>query len=658
MMKKTLLLAAALLMVTSAGAQLKRPMAVQKPKALMQEMKMGASNSSILQSNRDTQGKSYYIRPAGAFVGTFAIDPVNESSMGLFYSFFLHFKPFVDYTFKAVGDGVSNNAVYSWECADGTLSQNANGQNLTVRYGVQSSEDIFNVPTLSVTDAGTNYQFQIGSLSNQTFYPAQILSALNLLSISEDAEILVSSKTLCYGGRWGDQRYIYTYYSGCDPYGNNESGWWFGKNGGFHGKPINGIAQAFEKPTAPYILKKVFVDYAVLEVSGPVQMTCRVYKLNGIPPYQEQDSVILDDRIGELIATGIATINTNDPSDGYIIPFTLYDPSGMSIITPVIEDAILITLEDYNNAWMGNLTDFSALISADMEADEGYGELAYLKTGIMDDNGNFTGAYHWIGLNNFFSNSDGSHFTMKTGLSIFMSIDQPYIGFYNSLNPGEYTFPTSGGLMQQQYSDSTPLEKSIRFVSSSPYSNDVWSKTCADGSPVPNWLNIAIGNAGDYINALVRAEALPAGTTYREATVRFSIPGAYIDYTFKQGEKSTIRGDVNGDGNTNMDDLTALINYLVFGTPVSDGAAICDSLDSNDVGMDDLTALINYLVTGQWPVQTFTVNGVSFKMVPVEGGTFTMGATPEQGASTSDYDYPPHQVTLSSFFIGQTEVTQ
>ena len=57
--------------------------------------------------------------------------------------------------------------------------------------------------------------------------------------------------------------------------------------------------------------------------------------------------------------------------------------------------------------------------------------------------------------------------------------------------------------------------------------------------------------------------------------------------------------------------------------------------------------------------QTFTVNGVSFTMVGVEGGTFTMGATSEQGTSDPwDDEYPTHSVTLSDFAIGETEVTQ
>ena len=45
-------------------------------------------------------------------------------------------------------------------------------------------------------------------------------------------------------------------------------------------------------------------------------------------------------------------------------------------------------------------------------------------------------------------------------------------------------------------------------------------------------------------------------------------------------------------------------------------------------------------------------------MVTVQGGTFTMGATPEQGSDALDNEKPAHQVTLSTFGIGRYEVTQ
>ena len=54
---------------------------------------------------------------------------------------------------------------------------------------------------------------------------------------------------------------------------------------------------------------------------------------------------------------------------------------------------------------------------------------------------------------------------------------------------------------------------------------------------------------------------------------------------------------------------------------------------------------------------TFTVGGVDFTMVRVEGGTFVMGCTSEQG-DECDYDESPaHSVTEDDFYMGETEVT-
>ena len=57
-------------------------------------------------------------------------------------------------------------------------------------------------------------------------------------------------------------------------------------------------------------------------------------------------------------------------------------------------------------------------------------------------------------------------------------------------------------------------------------------------------------------------------------------------------------------------------------------------------------------------IETFAVNGVAFKMVKVAGGTFQMGATSEQGSDALTDEKPVHSVTLSDYYIGQTEVTQ
>lgn len=55
--------------------------------------------------------------------------------------------------------------------------------------------------------------------------------------------------------------------------------------------------------------------------------------------------------------------------------------------------------------------------------------------------------------------------------------------------------------------------------------------------------------------------------------------------------------------------------------------------------------------------QSFRVNGVKFVMVTVDGGTFTMGAS-DNDAEATPREKPAHQVTVNTFAIGQTEVTQ
>lgn len=84
------------------------------------------------------------------------------------------------------------------------------------------------------------------------------------------------------------------------------------------------------------------------------------------------------------------------------------------------------------------------------------------------------------------------------------------------------------------------------------------------------------------------------------------------------------------------------------------------------VGIGDVTCLVDYLLTGTWdepaPEQptdeTFTVNGVTFNMIAIEGGTFMMGATAEQEGDNYTGEKPVHEVTVSSFSLGETEVTQ
>ncbi|MBR5726065.1 MAG: SUMF1/EgtB/PvdO family nonheme iron enzyme [Muribaculaceae bacterium] len=98
------------------------------------------------------------------------------------------------------------------------------------------------------------------------------------------------------------------------------------------------------------------------------------------------------------------------------------------------------------------------------------------------------------------------------------------------------------------------------------------------------------------------------------------------------------------------------------------------SLDSTTIRVDafnvgqalitvsDLTtgeqATVNVTVNpSEFEIMKFTVGDETFAMIKVDGGTFMMGATPEQETEATDDERPVHEVTLSSFFIGQTEVS-
>ena len=123
-----------------------------------------------------------------------------------------------------------------------------------------------------------------------------------------------------------------------------------------------------------------------------------------------------------------------------------------------------------------------------------------------------------------------------------------------------------------------------------------------------------------------------------------------------------------------------LLNRVDFSSP--DGvenvlpASAMDSIEPTDTVIASISSS---------ETTTYTVKGVSFEMVAVKGGEFTMGATSEQGSDaysgkmpahrvapsdtkkgktseeSSDADSdetPTHKVTLSGYMIGKTEVTQ
>lgn len=140
----------------------------------------------------------------------------------------------------------------------------------------------------------------------------------------------------------------------------------------------------------------------------------------------------------------------------------------------------------------------------------------------------------------------------------------------------------------------------------------------------------------------------------KEASLSVKLPtGCSVRFT---SEKPGMQIIVDGKklGTT---PLTAVVGFGHHSVSAMRGEYIIDmrDLDITSAGAPLTMAFRDF---GNFGNQTFTVNGVQFTMVAVAGGTFTMGATSEQGSDAFDDEKPAHQVTLSDYYIGQTEVTQ
>ena len=73
-----------------------------------------------------------------------------------------------------------------------------------------------------------------------------------------------------------------------------------------------------------------------------------------------------------------------------------------------------------------------------------------------------------------------------------------------------------------------------------------------------------------------------------------SSSGKWVDITF------SLRGDVDGDGNVSISDVTALIDYLLSGDATGIDLAAANVDGDDTVGISDVTSIIDYLLSGNW----------------------------------------------------------
>ena len=132
-----------------------------------------------------------------------------------------------------------------------------------------------------------------------------------------------------------------------------------------------------------------------------------------------------------------------------------------------------------------------------------------------------------------------------------------------------------------------------------------------------------------------------------------------VNEKLQTGKEISISTDKSGDKiyvDGNYVGISPITSTLAYGTHTIKAERNGKTVSKNiNVAQSSGDSSVKLTFFGN---QTFTVNGVSFTMIAVEGGTFQMGATSEQGSDAESDEKPVHSVTLSDYYIGETEVTQ
>ncbi len=159
-------------------------------------------------------------------------------------------------------------------------------------------------------------------------------------------------------------------------------------------------------------------------------------------------------------------------------------------------------------------------------------------------------------------------------------------------------------------------------------------------------------------DALVLVDSKPY---HRDGHLELMLPVGSHDYMIVKEGYTTIEGVAK----LNKDNLRRIVETLqqeksseIVRTPMKQQDNQIPIANKQEQPVTQPTSQTELSVVNQSNKEMITVGSVSFNMIRVEGGTFQMGATSEQGSDAHSNEKPAHQVTLSSFSIGETEVTQ
>ena len=189
--------------------------------------------------------------------------------------------------------------------------------------------------------------------------------------------------------------------------------------------------------------------------------------------------------------------------------------------------------------------------------------------------------------------------------------------------------------------------------------------TVADGAEI--WVNGALKGTGRWSGMLSSGtyifEARKAG--HKSTTLSKTITSASANQSYALPAPTPIVGKLTISSTPLMADVT-LDGKPVGRTPIDIPNLLVGNhtLKISKSGYADNTQTITISEGKTTTVSpTLTKGGGNasignIEMVFVKGGTFTMGATAEQGSDAESDEKPTHSVTVSDFYIGKYEVTQ
>lgn len=209
----------------------------------------------------------------------------------------------------------------------------------------------------------------------------------------------------------------------------------------------------------------------------------------------------------------------------------------------------------------------------------------------------------------FAINSEGRAFALTSGGTIAIpSADGKVYDIDGKLTGAHlFEFDLQSGLMIEDHRSSTGYMSQVRRQAACFSKNDpnkmYWIGYYNSGMGYDengNWNPLSDKNwieTGKYDTSLYEVD-VTTGEATRLANIddRYMFALMWVDGE-QEPETVAVRGDVDGNGNVNIDDVTALIDYLLKGgnTPLNGD---CDA--SGNITIDDVTSLIDYLLKGKW----------------------------------------------------------